>query len=141
MPYNNLRQVLYRLKKKNEIIQIRQGFYVIIPPEYSKQGIIPPYLYIDDLMKSLDKPYYVGLLSAAALHGAAHQQPTGYTVITQSPAPRSIDKFKVLFFSKKEFLRDGIVQRKTPAGYINVSSPELTALDFFDYNHKFGINR
>ncbi|MDR0797003.1 MAG: type IV toxin-antitoxin system AbiEi family antitoxin, partial [Tannerella sp.] len=40
-----------------------------------------------------------------------------------------------------EFLRDGIVQRKTPAGYINVSSPELTALDFFDYNHKFGINR
>ena len=50
----NLRQILYRLKKKNEIVQIRQGFYAIIPPEYSKQGIIPPYLYIDDLMKSLD---------------------------------------------------------------------------------------
>jgi len=140
-PYHSLRQILYRLKKKNEIAQIRQGFYVIIPPEYSKQGIIPPYLYIDDLMKSLDKPYYVGLLSAAALHGAAHQQPTGYTVIAQSPAPRSIDKLKILFFSKQEFLQDGIVQRKTPAGYINVSSPELTALDFFDYIHKFGINR
>jgi len=141
MPYYSLRQILYRLKKKNEIAQIRQGFYVIIPPEYSKQGIIPPYLYIDDLMKSLNKPYYVSLLSAAALYGAAHQQPTGYTVITQSPAPRSIDKLKILFFSKQEFLQDGIVQRKTPAGYINVSSPELTALDFFDYIHKFGINR
>ena len=122
-------------------MQIRQGFYAIIPPEYSKQGIIPPYLYIDDLMKSLHKPYYVGLLSAAALYGAAHQQPTGYTVITQSPAPRSIDKLKILFFSKQEFTQDGIVQQKTPAGYINVSSPELTALDFFDYIHKFGINR
>ena len=98
-------------------------------------------MYIDDLMKSLDKSYYVGLLSAAALFGAAHQQPTGYTVITQSPAPRSIDKLKILFFSKQNFLQDGIIQKKTPAGYINVSSPELTALDFFDYIHKFGINQ
>jgi len=138
---NALNQILYRLKRKKEIALIRQGFYVIIPPEYSKHGIIPPYLYIDDLMKSLDKSYYVGLLSAAALHGAAHQQPTGYTVITQSPAPRSIDKLNIIFFSKQDFLQNGIIQKKTPAGYINVSSPELTALDFFDYIHKFGINR
>jgi predicted transcriptional regulator of viral defense system len=136
-----LRQSLFRLKLKKEIALIRQGFYVIIPPEYSKQGMLPPYLFIDDLMKSLDKPYYVGLLSAAALHGAAHQQPMGYTVITQSPAPRSIDKLKIIFYSKQDFLQDGIIQRKTPAGYINVSSPELTALEFFDYIHKFGINR
>jgi predicted transcriptional regulator of viral defense system len=141
LSYPTLKQNLYRLKLKKEIVQIRQGFYVIIPPEYSKQGMLPPYLFIDDLMKSLDKPYYVGLLSAAALHGAAHQQPMGYTVITQSPAPRSIDKLKIVFFSKQNFLQDGIIQKKTPAGYINVSSPELTALDFFDYLHKFGVNR
>ena len=92
-------------------------------------------------MAFLDKPYYVGLLSAAALHGAAHQQPTVYTVITQTPAPRSVDKLKILFFSKQKFIQGGIIQKKTPAGYINVSSPELTALDFFDYIYKFGINR
>ncbi|MDR1981286.1 MAG: type IV toxin-antitoxin system AbiEi family antitoxin [Tannerellaceae bacterium] len=138
---NALNQLLYRLKQKKEVAQIRHGFYVIIPPEYSKQGMLPPYLFIDDLMKSLDKPYYVGLLSAAALYGAAHQQPMGYTIITQSPAPRSIDKLKILFFSKQNFIQDGIIQRKTLAGYINVSSPELTALNFFDYIHKFGINR
>jgi predicted transcriptional regulator of viral defense system len=139
--YPALRQSLFRLKAKKEITLIRKGFYVIIPPDYSKQGIIPPYLYLDDLMKSLDKPYYVGLLSAAALHGAAHQQPTGYTVITQSPAPRSINTLNIFFFSKLDFLHEGIIQKKTPAGYINVSSPELTALDFFDYIHKFGLNR
>jgi predicted transcriptional regulator of viral defense system len=126
---------------KKEVVQIRQGFYVIIPPEYSKQGMLPPYLFIDDLMKSLDKSYYVGLLSAAALHGAAHQQPMGYTVIVQTPAPRNIDKLKIIFFAKQNFLQEGIIQKKTPAGYINVSSPELTALDFFDYIHKFGINQ
>jgi predicted transcriptional regulator of viral defense system len=141
LSYPTLKQSLYRLKQKKEIVQIRQGFYVIIPPEYSKQGMLPPYLFIDDLMKSLSKPYYVGLLSAAALHGAAHQQPMGYTVITQSPAPRSIGKLKIIFFSKQNFLQDGIIQKKTPAGYINVSSPELTALDFFDYIHKFGVDR
>jgi predicted transcriptional regulator of viral defense system len=138
---NALNQTLYRAKQRGDIALIRSGFHVIIPPEYLKQGIIPPYLYLDDLMKSLDKLYYVGLLSAAALHGAAHQQPTGYTVITQSPAPRSVEKLGIMFFSKREFVKDGIVQKKTPAGYIDVSSPELTALDFFDYLHKFGINR
>ena len=136
-----IRQSLFRLKLKNEIALIRQGFYVIIPPEYSKQGMLPPYLFIDDLMKSLEKPYYIGLLSAAALHGAAHQQPMGYTVITQSPAPRNVEKLKIIFFSKQEFVKHGVIQKKTPVGYINVSSPELTALDFFDYIHKFGINR
>jgi predicted transcriptional regulator of viral defense system len=141
LSYPALKQNLYRLKLKKEVAQIRQGFYVIIPPEYSKQGMLPPYLFIDDLMKSLDKQYYVGLLSAAALHGAAHQQPMGYTVITQSPAPRSIDRLKIVFFSRQDFLQDGIVQKKTPAGYITVSSPELTALEFFDYIHRFGINR
>ena len=141
LPYPAIKQKLYRLKLKNEVLQIRQGFYAIIPPEYSKQGILPPYLYIDDLMKSLNKQYYVGLLSAAAMYGAAHQQPMGYTVVTESPAPRNIEKLQIVFFPKQNFLQEGIVQKKSAAGYINVSSPERTALDFFDYIHKFGLNR
>ena len=141
LSYSTIKQNLFRLKRKKVIMQIRQGFYVIIPPEYSKQGFLPPYLYIDDLMKFLNKSYYVGLLSAAALYGAAHQQPMGYTVVTKSPAPRNIEKLKIVFFAKKDFLQDGITQKKTPTGNIPVSSPELTALEFFDYIHKFGINR
>jgi predicted transcriptional regulator of viral defense system len=141
MQYPAIKQRLHRLKLKNEIAVIRQGFYVIIPAEYSKQGMLPPYLFIDDLMKSLNKSYYVGLLSAAALHGAGHQQPMGYTVVTESSAPRNVDKLNIMFFPKQNFLFEGIVQQKTAAGYIHVSSPERTALDFFDYLHKFGINR
>jgi predicted transcriptional regulator of viral defense system len=139
--YPAIKQKLHRLKLKNEIAIIRQGFYVIIPAEYSKQAMIPPYLFIDDLMKSLNKSYYVGLLSAAAQLGAAHQQPMGYTIITESPAPRSIDKLNIVFFPKQNFSQEGIIQQKTTAGYIPVSSPERTALDLFDYIHKFGVNR
>jgi predicted transcriptional regulator of viral defense system len=141
LSYPALKQSLYWLKLKKEVAQIRQCFYVIIPPEYSKRGLLPPYLFIDDLIKSLDQPYYVGLLLVAALYGAVHQQPMGYTVIVQSPAPRSISKQKILFFSRQDFLQDGIIQKETPVGFINVSSPELTALEFPDYIHRFGINR
>jgi predicted transcriptional regulator of viral defense system len=43
LSYPALKQNLYRLKLKKEVAQIRQGFYVIIPPEYSKQGMLPRY--------------------------------------------------------------------------------------------------
>ncbi|KAA6342693.1 hypothetical protein EZS27_009565 [termite gut metagenome] len=138
-----LLQVLYRYKSKKQVAQIRKGFYAIIPPEYSKQGMLPPYFFIDDLMKSLNKLYYVALLSAAAIYGAAHQQPMEFFVIAESPAPRDIknNKLKITFLSKNDWVRDGVTQQKTNAGYMNVSLPELTALDFFDYTRVFGINR
>jgi len=138
-----LLQVLYRYKSKKKVAQIRKGFYAIIPPEYSRQGMLPPYLFIDDLMKSLNKRYYVALLSAAAIYGAAHQQPMEYFVIAKSPAPRNIknNRLKITFLSKNDWIQEGITQKKTNAGYINVSMPELTALDFFDYTRVVGINR
>jgi len=135
-------QALFRLKKKNKIAQIRKSFYAIIPPEYSKQGMLPPYLFIDDLMKWLGKRYYVGLYSAAALHGAAHQQPMEYYVFTEKPALRNIrsSKIKINFSIKKGWLDEDIIQKKTDAGYLAVSNPELTALDLFTYGN-LGLNR
>lgn len=137
-----LNQALYRLKNKNRISQIRKGFYAIITPEYSKQGMLPPHLFIDDLMRSLEKKYYVGLFSAAALYGAAHQQPMEYYVITEKPALRNIKtpKLSINFFVKQNWSETDVVQKKTDAGYMNVSTPELTALDLLAYGN-FGINR
>ena len=141
--YRALKQNLYRLKLKKTIAQVRQGFYVVIPPEYSNQGILPPTMFIDDLMKSLNKPYYISHISAAAMLGAAHQQPMACTVTTETPAPRSIKthSLSINFYSKKEWPVESIVQKKTNAGYVNVSVPELTALDLLDKSHVFGINR
>lgn len=138
-----LNQNLYRLKAKKKIAQVRKGFYAIITPEYSSYGMPPPSIFIDDLMKSLNKKYYVGLLSAAALHGAAHQQPMEFFVITEKPALRDIKnkKLKLSFYVKKHWFEEDIIQKKTDAGYINVSSPELTALDLLYYQESVGINR
>jgi predicted transcriptional regulator of viral defense system len=143
LSYRSIKQGLYRLKIKNKIAQIRQGFYVIVPPEYASIGTLPEDMYIDNLMEFLGKNYYVGLLSAAALHGAAHQKPMTYFVVSQHPAPRNISnpKQRILFFSKQNFIPEGVIQKKTLSGYINVASPELTAFDLLDNIKRFGINR
>ena len=137
---NALKKTLQRLKGQKEIVMIRQGFYVIVPPEYRVKGIIPTSLYINDLMKFLNRDYYVGLLNAASYHGAAHQQPQNYSVITEGIALRSIknDKVHINFYIKKEWSKKDIVQKKVNTGYINISSTELTALDVISYYDDIG---
>lgn len=136
-------QNLYRLKSQKKIVQIRKEFYALLPPEYAKQGIIPTSLFIDDMMKALGKKYYVGLVSAAAIYGAAHQQPMETYIVTEKPAMRNIknQKLKLNFFVKNVWNQEDVVAIKTDAGFMNVSSPELTALDLLYYVEQIGINR
>ncbi len=139
-----IKKAIQRLKKKEEIALIRNEFYVIITPEYQSKGILPPSLFVADLMKFLGKDYYVGLLNAASYYGAAHQQPQSFSVITVKPSLRNIknDNLKINFYIKKEWADNDIVQKKIDTGYINVSSPELTALDLVNYvDQAGGLNR
>lgn len=137
-------QKIFRLKNKNQLAQVRKEFYVIIPPQYSNRGMIPPTLFINDMMVFLNRKYYVGLFSAAALHGAGHQQPMESQLITQRPALRNINNQKVAisFFTKNEWVENQIIEKKTEVGYLKVSSPELTAFDLIQYHKRIGgLNR
>ncbi len=140
LDFSALKDALKLLIKKGKIVSIRRGFYIIVPPEYSSSGILPPSLFINDMMKYINKPYYVGLLSAAALHGAAHQQPQEFYVVTRKPPNRSILKkgLKINFIIKSEILKTGIEEKKTDTGYIQVSTPELTAIDLIQYANRIG---
>jgi hypothetical protein len=81
---------LRRLKKRSRIVTPRRGFYVIVPTEYITAGSPPPSWFIDDLMGFLGQPYYVGLLSAAAIQGASHQQPMTFQVVTDRPTREGV---------------------------------------------------
>ena len=83
---------LNRLVRKEKVVSIFKGYYVIVPPQYSSKGILPPAMFIDGLMKFLERKYYVALLSAAALHGSAHQQPQEYFIVTEYPVLRATSK-------------------------------------------------
>lgn len=137
-------KVIQRLSDKERISRLRQNFYLIIPPEYASRQTLPLGYFIDDLMKFLERDYYVGLLTAAMYHGAAHQQPQTQFVISEPPYLRPIKNRQqsIVFCLKKGWNADFVTQQKTDAGYINISSPALTALDLVFYSDRIGgINR
>ncbi len=144
LSYKAIQQPIYRAKNNKKISQIRQGFYAIIPPEYSISGVLPVYLYINDLMLYLKRDYYLGLFSSAILHGAGHQQAMNTQLVIEKPTLRNIKnhKLEIDFFTKNKWYENDIIKKKTDAGYISVSTPELTALDLIYYHKRIGgINR
>jgi predicted transcriptional regulator of viral defense system len=95
-------------------------------------------------MKYLQRPYYVALLNAAAYHGASHQQPQEYFVVTDFPVLRPIQKkgMKINYISIKEIPKSLIEKRKTEAGYLNISNAALTACDLIQFEKRIGgMNR
>jgi len=141
LPDKSLFQGLYRHKKNNKIVQIRKGFYGILAHRVSTNKQLSYLEFLDDLMKNLGKNYYVAMINAAALHGAAHQPPQIAYVFTIPPVPRNVKSQKLFFLSKSSINQNFLMQKKTQTGFINVSSPELTALDLCTYIWKFGVNR
>ena len=139
-----LKSSLKRLVDKNLIISIHKGYYLIIPPQYKSQGILPPVLYLDSFMKELKRPYYLALLNAAAYHGASHQQPQEFFVVTNFPVLRATHKkgIKVNHISKEEMPDKLLDIKKTEPGYLNISNPILKATDLIQYAKRVGgINR
>lgn len=133
-------KVIQRLSDKERISRLRQNFYLIIPPEYSARQTLPLGYFVDDLMTFLERDYYVGLLTAAMYHGAAHQQPQTQFVVSEPPYLRPIKNRQqsILFCLKKNWNTEFITQQKTDAGYINISSQELTVLDLVFYSDRIG---
>lgn len=135
---------LNRLLRKHRIALIRQGFYIIVPIEYRTNGVLPAAWFIHHLMDYLEMPYYVALLSASALHGAAHQKPQEFQVITNRFLRTiHVRGVRIRFFKKSDLdVKVGLEQMKSENGYFNVSIPERTALDLIRYAKGVGgLNR
>lgn len=80
------------------------------------------------------RPYYVGLLSAAELHGAAHHRPQEFQVITDAPLrPIVVGRARLRFFVKRRIEDTSTTPAKTHTGYMQVSTPEATAFDLVRY--------
>lgn len=139
LTHDALNSSIKRLVKKNRLVRLRKGFYLIVPIEYRNIGAPPPEWFTDQLMNAYDAKYYVGLLTAASLHGAAHQQPQIYQVITNKVLRSiKIGRARIVFYFKKDFKDIGISKIKTPTGYMNISNPELTAFDLVRYLKQSG---
>ncbi|KAF0246102.1 MAG: hypothetical protein FD180_1014 [Planctomycetota bacterium] len=128
-----------RLIKNARLATPRRGFYVVVPLEYRSAGSPPPAWFVDDLMRASGHPYYVALLCAAALHGAAPQQPQEFQVMTNLPQrPARAGRSVLRFFVKRDLAKTPVQIMKTETGGMRVSTPEATAFDLVHYAEAAG---
>lgn len=123
-----------RLRRRGLVVSPFRGFYFVVPPEYRTLGTLPPNEFVDPLMTWLAVPYYVGLLSAAAYHGAAHQRPQRFQVVVPGNR-RSIELGKVAvdFVARADMASTATETRNTRTGTLRLSTAEATALELVGY--------
>lgn len=130
---------LWRMRRKTHIATPVAGYHVIVPPEYRSLGCLPADQFIDGLMTHLKEPYYVSLLSAAEIHGAAHQRPQVFQVMVRKKRkPIKCGSVQIEFYVRKNVSKVPFVNHKVSTGYVRVSSPEATAIDLVGYMQRAG---
>ncbi len=139
---NALNCGMYKLRKKGEIVSPAKNLNLIVPPEYQSIGSLPPEEVVPILMQQWGLDYYVCLLSAAMYHGASHQKPQEFQVITNKQLqPLQLGKVKIKFIYKKSL--EGIQTQNivVKSGHLKIATPETTAIDLLLYpKHSVGIN-
>jgi predicted transcriptional regulator of viral defense system len=140
---SHARVALHRLLKTGDLISPARGLYVIVPPEHQPHGSIPPQKLIPLIMQYLGANYYVALLSAGLFHGATHQKPARFQVISDRRIkhPSTFGDVEIDYIYKKSVLELPTQDFTVSTGYLKVATPELVALDLLEYpNHAGGLN-
>lgn len=130
VPRNEVPPIAARWRAKAQAFSPTRGGYVLIPPEFRSWGAVPAAHFIDPMMRFLGHDYYVGYLSAAEAHGAAHQRPQVFQVVTSGRLQdRSFGRVRIEFTTSSDTGRRPTVEKNTPTGTMRVSTPEVTTLD------------
>ena len=130
---------LRRLRNKGSIAAPHQGFNLHVPPEYRRLGCLPPEQFVPQLMEHLGLDYYVGLLSAAEIKGAAHQRPQTFQVmVAVNRPPIRCGEVRVQFVARRNIREMPTIKKNTPRGYMTVANVETTAFDLIGYSHHSG---
>ena len=128
-----LRQALRRQQEKGRIVRASRGsgHWVVVPLQDASVGAPPLEAWLDAyLSKSLQIPYYVGLLSAAEIHGASPQAVmVTQVMVGKTRRPVQIGRHQLVFQARAHPETMPTQWHETPHGRIRVSTPELTAVE------------
>lgn len=134
-----LQVALWRLQSQGKIVSPARGFFVLVGVPYRKIGSPPPTWYLDAWMKFKDVSYYLGLLSAAAFHGATHHAVMETEVVVPRPLPaQNVGLARFRFFVKNRVDQTLRMSRETPAGTVEISIPAATLFDLVTYARRIG---
>ncbi|MDR0221390.1 MAG: type IV toxin-antitoxin system AbiEi family antitoxin, partial [Lachnospiraceae bacterium] len=130
VPMNQVPQRLAPLKKRGEIVLLAHGLWAPVPPEYLTWGAPPAMDVVDALMRHFALDYYVGWLSAAALHGASHHAPQVFQVaVSRAVRAKTIGRSEFRFFQRSHVRLVAIDEMESRNGAVRVSNRETTMLD------------
>lgn len=133
VPPSHVRVRFHRLVHTGHVFSPARGLWVAVPPAFRTWGTLPGLQFLDALMTHVNRQYYVGWLSAAEVHGAAHQRPQVLQVAVDSHvADRDIGRVRLRFAQRRRIPHVPRIAHTVPTGQVWVATPELTALDLAD---------
>jgi hypothetical protein len=117
----------------------RPATALILSPEDAANGAPPAAAWLDAYFRLRNEPYYVGLLSAAALHGSAAQAVQVTQVLVTRPTRALVlGRVGLRFFVKKGVVATQRIQLPGLLAPLAVSTPEATALDLIAFQSRLG---
>lgn len=138
-PLRRARDLRNHIAETPRVAPLPGGAYVIVRPEYRQLGAPPPSWFIDELMRRAEVDYCVGLLSAAALHGAGDQRPQVFQVLVASPmAPARVGKLAIEFVHRERVQIFDAHPMNTETGTMAVATPEATVFDLAEFFERCG---
>ena len=130
IPEAHVSPTMARWQRQGRLFSPTKGLYVAIPPEFRLWRAVPATHFIDPLMRHLGHPYYVCRLSAAEVHGYAHQRPQVFQVMTTARLrDRAFGRVRIEFSTSRHADARPVVEVNTPTGSMRVSTHETTVLD------------
>lgn len=129
----DIRVAASRWRRDRRVFSPVRGLYVFVPPEFRKWGAVPAEWFVDAAMNHMGRRYYVGLLTAAARHGASHQaSQVTQVLVHRQLLRRNFGRVRLQFLVSDKIDRVPVETVNTPTGTMRISSPETTALDLVE---------
>ena len=139
MTHVAVRRQLEHLSHRVRHLPGRPSAYIIVPPEHLARGAPPVAAWLDAYFRLRGQPYYVGLLSAAALHGSSSQALQVTQILTTKPRrPMDLGRLHVDFYVKKHLRQTPLSTLAGMPAPLAVSSPEATVLDLIAFSDRIG---
>ena len=128
--YRKATSMLSSLAKKNRLIQLRKGYYLVVPLKAPNQlwmpnGYVVASLWMDEI------PYYIGYSSMYSYWGFTEQIPQSVTVLnTMKEWKRNIKSIKYVAVKISSLKMYGIKKIRIDEEDISISDRERTLVDF-----------
>ena len=116
------------------------GHWVIVPNADATTGAPALEAWLDAyLAKTLGLDYYVGLLSAAEIHGASpHAVMVTQVMVSKARRPLQLGRHRLEFHERAHLRRMPTQWHETANGRFRVSTPELTAVELISRQQRVG---